>query len=49
MKDVIQNLVDRGEKVSGYLTSAFWYDVGSIERYEKLNNVRVKEALDFLF
>jgi mannose-1-phosphate guanylyltransferase len=49
MGDVIQNLVDRGEKVSGYLTNAFWYDVGSIERYERLSNARVNEALDFLF
>jgi mannose-1-phosphate guanylyltransferase len=49
MGDVIQNLVNKGEKVSGYLTNAFWYDVGSIERYERLSNTQVDEALDFLF
>lgn len=49
MGDVIQNLVNKGEKVSGYLTNAFWYDVGSIERYERLSNTHVDEALDFLF
>ena len=46
--DVIQYLVDRKDKVAAYITKAYWYDVGSIERYEKLSNGRVSEELGFL-
>jgi NDP-sugar pyrophosphorylase family protein len=48
MGDVVQYLVERGEKVAGYRTECFWYDVGSIERYEKLSNDRISEELGFL-
>ena len=48
MGDVIQYLVERKEKVGAYLTNAFWYDVGSIERYERLSNERISEELGFL-
>ena len=48
MGDVIQYLVDRQQKVAAYLTNAFWYDVGSIERYERLSNERISEELGFL-
>ena len=48
MGDVVQYLVDREEKVAAYITDAFWYDVGSIERYEKLSNERIDEELGFL-
>jgi len=48
MGDVIQYLVDRKDKVAAYITKSYWYDVGSIERYEKLSNGRVSEELGFL-
>ena len=48
MGDVVQYLVERGDKVAGYRTDCFWYDVGSIERYEKLSNDRISEELGFL-
>ena len=48
MGDVIQYLVKRKQKVGAYLTNAFWYDVGSIERYERLSNERLSEELGFL-
>jgi len=48
MGDVVQYLVDKKDKVAAYITEAFWYDVGSIERYERLSNGRVSEELGFL-
>jgi mannose-1-phosphate guanylyltransferase len=48
MGDVVQFLVDRKERVAAYVTDAFWYDVGSIERYEKLSNETINEELGFL-
>ena len=48
MGDVIQYLVERKQKVGAYLTNAFWYDVGSVERYERLSNERISEELGFL-
>jgi mannose-1-phosphate guanylyltransferase len=48
MGDVIQYLVEHKKRVAAYLTSAFWYDVGSIERYERLSNERISEELGYL-
>jgi len=46
--DVIPALIKRGQPVYGYVTDCFWYDVGSTERYEKLDNGLVDEKLGFL-
>jgi len=48
MGDVVSWLVARGRRVEGYLTDAFWYDVGSIERYERLSQEKLTEAMGFL-
>jgi len=48
MGDVVQQLVDNGDKVAAYLTDAFWYDVGSVEKYDRLSNERLSEELGFL-
>ena len=48
MGDVIQYMVNHNQKVAAFLTNAFWYDVGSIERYERLSNERLSEELGFL-
>ena len=43
MGDLIPFLIERGERMEVYLTDAFWYDVGSTEKYEKLDNHIVDE------
>jgi mannose-1-phosphate guanylyltransferase len=48
MGDFIPYLLGRQKSVSAYLTDAFWYDVGSIERYERLEDDIVKKELDYL-
>jgi len=48
MRDFIPELIRRGQRVEGYVTDAFWYDVGSIERYEKLDPLLVDSELSFL-
>jgi NDP-sugar pyrophosphorylase family protein len=49
MKDVIPHLLKIGKPVYGYLSNAFWYDVGSIEAYEKLNHRQVESMMSYLF
>jgi mannose-1-phosphate guanylyltransferase len=38
MGDIIPSLIGMEERVGAYVTDAFWYDVGSTEKYEKLDN-----------
>lgn len=45
MSDLIPFLIARGRAVEAYTTDAFWYDVGSTEKYEKLDN----DVVDTLF
>jgi len=49
MGDVVPDLVRKGKPVYGYLSDAFWYDVGSTEAYEKLDHQFVEKSLAFLF
>lgn len=48
MGDFIPFLLKEEKDVKAYSTNAFWYDVGSIERYERLDNDIVKKELDYL-
>ena len=48
MGDFIPYLIDKGFKVGGYLTDAFWYDVGSTEKYEKLDPDEVDSIFSFI-
>ncbi len=49
MKDVVPLLLKKGDPVYGYLSDAFWYDVGSTEAYEKLDHNFIEKSLSFLF
>jgi len=46
MTHLFPEMVRRGMSVKAYLTKAFWYDVGSIEKYEKLDPRILEERLD---
>ncbi|MCS7125427.1 MAG: nucleotidyltransferase family protein [Aigarchaeota archaeon] len=48
MSDFIPYLIKIGKTVKAYITDAFWYDVGSIEKYEKLTNEMVEKYLSDL-
>jgi len=49
MKDLIPHLVENGKPVYGYLSKAFWYDVGSTEAYEKLDHRFIDKSLGHIF
>jgi mannose-1-phosphate guanylyltransferase len=49
MRDVIPHLIEMGKPVYGYLSKAFWYDVGSVEAYEKLDPKLVESTMASLF
>ena len=49
MADIIPSLLKAGEPVGCYSTSAFWYDVGSVERYEKIDNGLLDKAFRDMF
>lgn len=48
MGDVIPHLIGRGIPVRPYISDAFWYDLGSLERYESFENDGLSERLNFL-
>ena len=37
------------EKLEAYVTNSFWYDLGSTEKYEKLDNGLIDKLLASLF
>ncbi len=45
MGDLIPSLLRSGESVNAYFHDSFWYDVGSTERYEKLDHETVDKFL----
>ena len=49
MGAVIPRLIERGDPVRAYVSDAFWYDLGSLERYEGLENDGLSRELSFLF
>jgi mannose-1-phosphate guanylyltransferase len=49
MGEIVPNLIRMGQPVYGFVFKDFWYDVGSIEAYEKLDNQRLESSMSFLF
>jgi mannose-1-phosphate guanylyltransferase len=48
MGDVIPYLIERGIPIRPYVSDDFWYDLGSLERYERFENDGLIERLSFL-
>jgi len=46
MGDLIPFLTEGGSGVDAYFTDAFWYDVGSTEKYEKIDNGLIDELFN---
>jgi mannose-1-phosphate guanylyltransferase len=46
MGDLIPHLIAKGRRVEAYVTEDFWYDVGSTEKYEKLNSDLLERIFD---
>jgi mannose-1-phosphate guanylyltransferase len=47
MGDVVPYLIDQGKPVGAYVSKAFWYDLGSLERYEQFEKDRLDRILKF--
>ena len=45
MGDLVPHLIMNGKRAEAYATDAFWYDLGSTEKYEKLDNGLVDDLL----
>ncbi|MDQ1280886.1 MAG: mannose-phosphate guanylyltransferase [Thermoproteota archaeon] len=45
MANFIPRLIEEGAKVVPYVSDADWYDVGSIEKYEKLDNGLIERVM----
>ncbi len=45
MRDLIPVMIGRGLKVVPYTVTEFWIDVGSIERYEKMDTEEIDRAM----
>jgi mannose-1-phosphate guanylyltransferase len=47
MGDLIPSLLKNGNKVEAYSTDEYWYDVGSTEKYEKIDNGLIDRLFNF--
>ena len=48
MGHLIPHLIEQGESVYGYTLNSFWCDIGTTERYEKLDNEEIDRIFNFL-
>jgi mannose-1-phosphate guanylyltransferase len=47
MGDVVPYLLKQGKPVGAYVSNAFWYDLGSLERYEQFEKDRLDRMLKY--
>jgi mannose-1-phosphate guanylyltransferase len=47
MGDVVPHLIEEGQPVGAYLSKAFWYDLGSLERYEQFEHNGLDRMLKY--
>ncbi len=45
MEDLIPSLIERGYRIKAYIYEGPWYDVGSLERYQKLPEKELRKFL----
>ena len=48
MSHFVPKVLEAGQRVAAYYFSGFWYDVGTTEAYEKLENKLIDKQLNFL-
>jgi mannose-1-phosphate guanylyltransferase len=46
MGDLVPWMIKSGKRVRAYIYRGSWYDVGSLERYKKLNHEEIREFLE---
>ena len=47
MGDVVPYLIEQGKPVGAYVSNAFWYDLGSLERYEQFEKDQLDRMLKY--
>ncbi len=47
MGDLVPSLIEQGKPVGAYVSKAFWYDLGSLERYEQFEKDRLDRMLKY--
>jgi NDP-sugar pyrophosphorylase family protein len=47
MSHLIPGLIGLGKPVNAYVTGCFWYDIGSTEKYEKLDHSLIDRLFEF--
>jgi mannose-1-phosphate guanylyltransferase len=49
MNDLLPNLIKMNKNIDAYITNCFWYDIGSTEKYEKLDSNMIDSIFNFIF
>ena len=48
MGEFIPHLIEQQLPIIAYVSDAFWYDLGSLERYERFENEGLSKRMSFL-
>lgn len=49
MGEFIPYLIEQQHPIKAYVSDAFWYDLGSLERYEHFENEGLSKRMSFLY